>query len=1149
MLACLLVSVATLAQQFTFSKKNVTIEELSNEIAKNTTYTLVYQSSYASQLKPVSIHVENATLQQLLDKYFKNQPYTYKFINQIITLIPKENLPAASKLVRIKGKILNEQNEPIPGATIAIKGSGTQVQTNEKGEFTILESDTSEVNLNILVTSINYEPQEINVQGEQELEIRLKPHISQLDRVSVTVSTGYQNLSKEKTPGSFAKIDNELFNRAVSTDVLSRLDGVTSGLIFNKNITPANQSIISIRGRSTIFANPNPLIVVDNFPYAGDINNINPNDVENITVLKDADAASIWGAYSGNGVIVISTKKGKYNQPLKLSFNSNVTVTQKPDLYYLPFMNSSDFIDVEDTLFNKGFYKGRELNPSHPVLSPAVEILIKKRDGLISQSEAQAQLDELRSQDKRNDLDKYFYRNAVNQQYALSASGGSYNNNYYFSVGYDKNLSALERNGYNRITLTANNSFAWFKKKLELNTGIIFTSSTTLNNNAGIIDFIPYPYAKLADDNGNALTVNRDLRQPYKDTAGGGQLLPWNFKPLDDLRNSDNTTKINDYRINADLKYNVFKGMDITALYSYNKGYSDMEDYNSQQTYFTRNLINQFTEINSVQGQGQVVHHIPLGGILDETNTRYEAHNVRGQLNYAHLWHNNSYSKKHAINAIAGAEVRSIKGQTDVTRLYGYNKDLQTSTAVDYDNLFPLYNAPFSTSRIEYKNRNKSTTDAYVSYYINAKYIFQNRYILSISARKDESNLFGVKTNQKGVPLWSAGVSWDVSQENFYHVGWMPFLKVRVTNGYNGNVDRTVAALTTAQIDVGQNTWSQTQGFIVNPPNPSLRWEKNHMTNFGIDFAAKKDIIEGSLEYYIRKGIDLMGDSPLDPTTGVSTYRGNTADMKGDGIDLTIRSKNISHNQFKWYSTLLFSHTTNKVTNYKVQQAQIWYYCNPQIISPQEGRPLYSIYSFRWMGLNPATGDPQGYLKDSGLSTNYNAIYTSSDLANLKYIGPANPTFFGSLRNTFNWKQFELSFNIIWKWGYYFRRSSIHYSNLFNGQIGHPDYEKRWQHPGDEKTTNVPSMVYPANTARDVVYTYSEILVEKGDHIRLQDLQVSYDLNKSRYKTLPVQAIRVYLYANNIGIIWRANHYGIDPDYVNSIPNPRSIAAGVKVDF
>jgi TonB-dependent SusC/RagA subfamily outer membrane receptor len=485
MLACLLVSVSTLAQQITFSKKNVTLEELSKEIEKTTGFTLVYNSRFSSQIKPVTISVTNVTLQQLLDEYFKNQPYTYKFINKLITLIPREDLPPSERLVSIKGKIVNEQNEPIPGATIAIKGSNQQTSTNENGEFTLF--GVNELNLNIEITSINYETQEINWQGEPELDIRLKQHISELSKVSV-VSTGYQKIIRDKTPGSFTKIDNELLNRRVSTNIIDRLEGITSGLIFNRNINPSvNQSSISIRGRSTIFANANPLIVVDNFPYTGDINNINPNDVENITVLKDADAASIWGAYSGNGVIVITTKKGKYNQPLKLSFNSNVTVSAKPDQYYLPSMSSPDFIEVEQLLFDSGYYRGAELNPSHPVLSPAVEIMIKKRDGDISASEAAAQLDVLKSQDRRKDLDKYFYRHGVNQQYALNASGGSYNNNYYFSVGYDKNLSTAVRNDFNRLTLTANNSFAWLKKKLELNTGIIFTSSTARNNNPGVI--------------------------------------------------------------------------------------------------------------------------------------------------------------------------------------------------------------------------------------------------------------------------------------------------------------------------------------------------------------------------------------------------------------------------------------------------------------------------------------------------------------------------------------------------------------------------------------------------------------------------------------------------------------------------------------
>lgn len=1146
----MLTSVTSLAQQITYSKKHVTIGDLRRVLEKQAGYTIFNSNSIAAQIKPVNIHIVNGTLEQLLNEYFRYQTCTYTIIDKTITVIPRGRQTAiGKKAVNIKGRIFNEQGEPVPGATITVKGSNQQTSTNENGEFKL--NGVDEIDLNIIVTSINYEPQEVNWQGEPELNVRLKQHVSELNKVQV-VSTGYQSISKDKTPGSFVKIDNEMINRRVSTGIIDRLEGITSGLLFNKNInTSTNQTSIAIRGRSTIYANANPLIVVDNFPYTGDINNINPNDVESITVLKDADAASIWGAYSGNGVIVITTKKGKYNQPLKLSINSNITVGQKPDLYYEPILSSSDFIDVEQYLFKQGFYNSQASSVLRPVLSPVVEILIKEKDSVITHEQAKAQLNVLRGQDKRHDLEKYFYRPSVNQQYSLNASGGSANNSYYFSLGYDKNLDNLVKNGYDRFTLTANNSFSWLKKKLELNTGIIFTETRLQNNNPGTANFI-YPYLDLVDDNGNALTVPADIRQAYKDVAGknptpGGQdtLLDWNYKPYNELQYADNSTKTTDYRLNADLKYTFFKGFNAKVLFQYNKGFVDQEIYNSQQTYFTRNLINQFTEIDTA---GNIIRHIPLGGIFDQNTTRYEAHNTRAQLNYNTGWYNGNHSQYHQLTALAGLEVRDVNTFVETARTYGYNQNSSYPDGVDYDNFFPLYQAPFATKKIENRNANRTMADRYISYYLNAKYIFQRRYILSASVRKDESNLFGVKTNQKGIPLWSAGVSWEMSQENFYHAGWLPFLKFRFTNGYKGNVDRTVSAFTTANIDL-PNIYNVVSASIDNPPNPSLRWEKNHMINYGIDFATRKSIIEGSLEFYTRRGIDLIGNSPLDPTTGVTTFRGNTADMKGKGVDIMLRSKNINR-QFKWVSTLLFSYTSDKVTDYKVQQAAVWYYCDPQYISPIAGKPLYSIYSLKWMGLDHQTGDPLGYFNKQS-SNNYSAIFNSADLNDLIYRGPANPTYFGSLRNNFSYKQLELSFNITWKMGYYFRRPSINYYTLFYGpDRGNSDYDKRWQKPGDEATTTVPSLIYDVNTGdRSRFYSYSDVLIEKGDHIRLQDIQLSYELNKNKVKWLPVSLFRFYVYANNLGILWRANDKGIDPDFISGIPTPKTIAAGLKIDF
>jgi hypothetical protein len=354
-----------------------------------------------------------------------------------------------------------------------------------------------------------------------------------------------------------------------------------------------------------------------------------------------------------------------------------------------------------------------------------------------------------------------------------------------------------------------------------------------------------------------------------------------------------------------------------------------------------------------------------------------------------------------------------------------------------------------------------------VSAYTNAAYIYNDRYTVSLSARKDGANIFGTSTNNKWKPLWSAGFKWDLDKELFYHLDWLPELKFRITYGYQGNVNNSIAGVLTTVTSSTLDRYLLPYSTILNNPNPDLRWEKIGQTNIALDYALKNDRISGTIEYYLKKGTDIIGETELPPSSGVTSISANTADIKGRGFDISINTRNLS-GKIEWTTAFLFSYAHEWVTKYKIPPSTIDLYVNGGI-NPIVGKPVNALYSYRWAGLDPNSGNPQGYLNHQ-VSTNYAQLTTSTNLDDMIYEGPRVAPYFGSLTNSFRWKDLSFSFLIIYKFGNYFRRPSINYSSLFSGNPGHTDYTLRWQKPGDEKFTNVPSFVYPANLSR--IYSY-----------------------------------------------------------------------------
>lgn len=1037
-----------------------------------------------------------------------------------------------AQLQPYEAKLLNaETKQPVAAAVVQLKKNKQLAISDENGKvkFTRYQLPDS-----VYISAMGYQP--IARLFDPQTTIYYLQPVNNLEEV--VVQTGYQTLERKRATGSFTTIDNELLNRRISTNILDRLDGVASGIQFSTGPSAIqrnlNQPQLSVRGRSTISSNPNPLIIVDNFPYEGDLSTINPNDVENITVLKDAAAASIWGAFSGNGVIVITTKKGKTNQPLSISFTSNLTSNQKPDQFYLPQLSTGDYIGVERFLFSRSAYASVFTNVNRPVVSPVIEILQRSAQGQLSSAEAERQIEQLSRLDIRNDIDKYLFRSALLQQHNLNLSGGSGPYQFYGSIGYDKNLLSIKNNDHERMTLTLRNGLNLLSNKLRITALLAYTQFTQWNNGISTLP-VNYPYLQLADASANPLIIPRQYRSVYLDTAGNGNLLDWSYKPLEELGLNDNKTINTDYRINVSVDYKLLPGLDASLQYQFAKGLSDQRNFQSLNSFFTRDMINRFTQLN--RSTGAITYRVPMGGILDRTSTNYENSNIRGLLNYR--WAN----RDHALVALAGMELRKSKSFTYSNRLYGYDDDLATFSPVDLVNLYPQFHNN-ANSQIPSNISNSGSTNNFLSWFANLSYTFKSKYFLNASIRRDESNLFGVTANMKGIPLYSLGLGWDLYKEKFFHLPSLSLLKLRTTYGHQGNVNTALSSIATIAYG-GNNPFGSQIAGINNPSNPSLRWEKVAMTNIGLDFALTSGLLDGSVDYYIKKGSDIMGVSPMDPTSGFTTYTGNTAAIKTNGLDIVLNS-HLGKKALKWSGTLLFNYAKDRVTKYLTPTPNLTY-LTTAIINPVEGNPLYSLYSFPWAGLD-SEGNPQGYLNGTP-SKNYSSLYT---LGNLQYSGPTVAPFFGSFRNTIQWQNWSLSAMLTYRIGHYFRRSSVNYTNLLNPSSisGHPDYRLRWQQQGDELKTHVPSLIYPNNVAnRDAFYTYSAILVEKADLIRWQDIRLQYNLKKKWAEKIRIKSASIYAYINNVGLIWQANAHDIDPDFAQSMPAPRSYTLGIKVDF
>ncbi|MDD7886925.1 SusC/RagA family TonB-linked outer membrane protein [Flavivirga sp. 57AJ16] len=1168
--------------------KTLTVDEVFYLIMDQTDYKFIYQKSIFEDFPNVELKKGTISAGRLLQLSIANKDLSVVLtLDNTILIKNKNNL----QQIDITGKVIDKNGLGIPGVTVLIKGTNKGVATDIEGNYAITVSSS----YNILVfSSLGFKIQEVLVEDQKSINVTLEENFSELEAVEL-VSTGYQTISKERSTGSFSKPNMGVIqNRTNSMDITQRLEGLVPGLSLDNSPGQALDPIL-IRGLSSVSLSSTPLFVVDGIPIEdvgtnqfglprSGIININPQDIEDITVLRDATAASIWGARAANGVIVINTKKGNTSGEVQIQYDTFLTMQGTPDMSYFDVLNSKDFIQIAEDIFDpvRNTYNSvTSFGTTGNGIPPHERILYDQDRGVINNATARRKLDSLASIDNRSQIEKLWYRPSILNTHTLSVSAGKKAYSFYGSGNYTNTQSNRPGEKNNRYKLNLRQNFELGKRvKVDLITDITY-QDTYSPNNIGI-DSRYIPYQLFRDANGNNIEMshmtelNDDVRADFENQSG----LDLGYTPLNEVDYEYSKNKTKNFRNILGLDVDIFDGLSFVGRYGYSTNSVDTENFEDHSTIRARLEALEYAVVSSPGATPQFV--VPITGGIKETNSvNGETWTIRNQLSYSKNWND----RMHQVNVIAGQEAREQFSYSRRSRVRGFDDRLQTYADIDYSsyantplgssvlgnvikpNLFANYPGYGNLSNLgtlvsEREVGSSETTTRFTSYYANAAYTFNQKYSISGSFRNDQSNLFGLDKSAQNKPAWSVGAKWDVGKENFIQNDWLNNLSLRATYGISGNSPNPGSA---ASFDILAATTSnffpgRTGLLITTPGNRKLSWESTATTNFGIDFWLFGRIY-GAIDYYNRKTTDLLGAIPTNGFTGYNTVTGNLGDLENNGIELSLNTKNIESKDFSWSSSLNGAYNKNTITDLKL------------LFPPTSGNDLvnnmyvtgysaYAVFAYDYAGLD-ANGDPQVRLADGTVSTDPNI----TEIEDIKYMGTSQPKWTGGLGNTFTYKNLSLNVNTIFNLGHVLRRDVNQFysgtrigtgNSFISGNI-HSDFLNRWQQSGDEAFTDIPRHVdvETSGARNNNYYIYGSNNVISGSFIKIRDINLIYNLPSDIFKNSGIDQITLRGQVSNI-LLWTKNDYGIDPEYhqgvgsnagLRSVPQGKSVTLGLNVKF
>lgn len=1166
--------------------KEVKLEKFVEMMKEKTGLNFLYNSSLFKGIESISVVARGERWETVLRRVLDKVGFTYDVKDEIIVISRKpQNVTKQSghPNIVIQGRVVDVNKQPIPGVSVRVRllkesenlRSSLTLGTVTNGEGYYKWIVNLQDDFELVFSFIGMETRVIRYTGQDSINVVLKEAVSEIGEVNV-VSTGYQNVNRRDMVGSFSAVKADDIKIAGVSNMSDLLQGQIPGMIVTRTSSRAGSSPkIKIRGTTTL-GNTDPLFVVDgiiqdepirfnaNVGTIDDMENIigdqvswlNPNDIETITVLKDASATAVYGSRASNGVIVITTKKPKSGDRLSINYSGSLSISPRPTYARFNLMNSQERVHFSEEAYATGAKYAVEPIPDVNTFEGVMRLFL---GGNMQEGEYLK---------RRNDFEtmntnwlKILTRTAITHSHNLSVGGASDKATYMFSAGYNKEEGVEKGNSSERLTARAA-----INMNLRHDMRLAFNMNGTVGKNIGYANGVnPLNYATSTSRAIPCYEEDGSLAYYYRTNSyrynTDNRYLSYNI--LNEMENSESTVKNGKMSLGLDFNWRLTEWLtyQLTGGYSYNS--VDTERFSTERSFYVANAYRGY-DYGTVDTSDPwyAAAQLPNGGELFSSSATQHSYNIQNKLLIQ-----KTFKDDHRLNVMLGTEVRSSRNNNVQTMFWGYVPDRGHIFVkpIPPQNIVPVgasaIPSEFGILNDLYNGRSQVArrTDNFFSLFATLAYSLKNRYVFNFSFRNDASNRFGQDVNGKFDPTYSLGAAWRVSEEK-----WMAGasnvisdLNLKVTYGIQGNANLSKSPDLILRMQGIKEQFNSYYSHISSIPNPNLSWERTHTWDFGLDLRLFNRV-NVVVDYYTRKSNAVI-EQDIPYLNGRDKMSINGGILYNRGIEITVSFNPVNKKDFGLNVSINSSKNWNEGGETPFEATYYNYLTGVSTSVLKKGYPVGAFWSYAFAGLNGTDGSPLFNNMDVDGET-----AKADPTTVLVYSGSNEPDFTGGLNFGVRYKAFTLNTAFSLLLGGHKRLKSP-FAALHNG-IRLPEVStnlskelnKRWKKPGDENVTDIPailtgqySMATPFNSSANMItdlYANSDALVVSSSFLRCRNLALSWRMSNEWLKKLKLNSFTVSASVSNLFVIASKRYHGFDPELNESVM-PKSYSLSLNIGF